>query len=151
MACRYGGVRATEMGHTRMNSGLGGPQWIRTDLPAHWPPGADTPFEVRVVSSTAQHAKSVLTGRYGLEYYYGMNAAKITISLSPDLLKHVDLLVQSRIFPNRSQAIQAAVQEKIARLKKTRLATECAKLDVGEEQSLADLGLPTERDQWPPD
>ena len=78
-----------------------------------------------------------------------MNAAKITISLSPELLQHLDILVQSKIFPNRSQAIQTAVQEKIGRLQKTRLAVECAKLNVAEEQSLADVGLATDGDQWP--
>lgn len=78
-----------------------------------------------------------------------MNAAKITISLNRDLLNSLDLLVQSRVFPTRSQAIQAAVQEKIARLQKTRLAMQCARLDPAEEQALADMGLAADRDQWP--
>jgi metal-responsive CopG/Arc/MetJ family transcriptional regulator len=78
-----------------------------------------------------------------------MNAAKITISLNQNLLNHLDLLVQSHVFPSRSQAIQAAVQEKIARLQKTRLAAQCALLDPIEEQSLADMGLSADGDQWP--
>ncbi len=63
-------------------------------------------------------------------------------------MQHLDRLVQSRVFPNRSQAIQAAVEEKIDRLQKTRLAQECAKLDPDEEQAFADLGLAAERDRW---
>ena len=79
-----------------------------------------------------------------------MSVAKITISTDERLLNRLDVLVQSQIFPSRSQAVQSAVQEKIARLGKTRLAQECAKLDPAEEQALADEGLAAEASQWPP-
>jgi len=79
-----------------------------------------------------------------------MSVAKITISIDERLLNRLDVLVQSQIFPSRSQAVQSAVQEKIARLGKTRLAQECAKLDPTEEQALADEGLAAEASQWPP-
>ncbi len=79
-----------------------------------------------------------------------MNAAKITISIDQQLLNRIDTLVQSRIFPSRSQAVQTAVQEKLARLSKTRLVQECAKLDPQEEQALAEEGLAAEVAQWPP-
>ncbi len=79
-----------------------------------------------------------------------MSVAKITISIDEQLLNRLDTLVRSHIFPNRSQAVQSAVQEKIARLGKTRLAQECAKLDPVEEQTLADEGLAAEAAQWPP-
>lgn len=79
-----------------------------------------------------------------------MSVAKITISIDEQVLNRLDSLVQSRIFPNRSQAVQSAVQETIARLGKTRLARECAKLDSAEEQALADEGLAAEAAQWPP-
>ena len=79
-----------------------------------------------------------------------MSAAKITISIDEHLLHRLDVLVQSHVFPNRSQAVQSAVQEKIARLGMTRLAQECAKLDPQEEQALADEGLAAEVAQWPP-
>ena len=49
----------------------------------------------------------------------------------------------------RSPAVQSAVQEMIARLDKTRLAQECAKLDPVEEQALADEELALEAAQWP--
>jgi len=78
-----------------------------------------------------------------------MNVAKVTVSLDQTLVGKVDRLVQSRVFASRSQAIQAAVEEKIARIEKTRLAQECAKLDPSEEQALADEGLNAEVAQWP--
>ncbi len=77
-----------------------------------------------------------------------MSVAKVTISLESRLLKKVDYLVKERVFPNRSQAIQSAVEEKISRIDKNRLARECAKLNTTEEQSLADLGLATEVEEW---
>ncbi|MBA2619725.1 MAG: ribbon-helix-helix domain-containing protein [Acidimicrobiales bacterium] len=77
-----------------------------------------------------------------------MSVAKVTISIESTLLKKVDHLVRERVFSNRSQAIQSAVAEKVSRLDKNRLARECAKLDKAEEQSLADLGLAAEADEW---
>ncbi len=70
-----------------------------------------------------------------------MSVVKITISIDEQLLHRLDTLVQSYVFPSRSQAVQSAVQEKITRLGKTRLAQECARLDPAEEQALADEGL----------
>ncbi|HEX8492282.1 MAG TPA: ribbon-helix-helix domain-containing protein [Pyrinomonadaceae bacterium] len=78
-----------------------------------------------------------------------MSAAKITVSIDQDLLKKVDRLVKARVFPNRSQAIQSAIHDKINRLDRTRLARECARLDKKAEQSLADEGLAAEVEEWP--
>ncbi|MCC6326994.1 MAG: ribbon-helix-helix protein, CopG family [Acidobacteria bacterium] len=78
-----------------------------------------------------------------------MSVAKVTISIESQLLKRIDSLVKNRVFPNRSQAIQSAVEEKVIRLDKSRLARECAKLDKKEEQAWADLGLAAEVDEWP--
>jgi Arc/MetJ-type ribon-helix-helix transcriptional regulator len=78
-----------------------------------------------------------------------MSAAKITISIDERLLSQLDRLIQSQVFLNRSQAIQAAVQEKVARLDQVRLARECAKLDPAFEQAMADEGLAAEADEWP--
>ena len=44
-------------------------------------------------------------------------------------------------FTDRSQAVEAALTEKLGRLARTRLATECSKLDPALEQRLADEGL----------
>jgi hypothetical protein len=57
--------------------------------------------------------------------------------------------VKSNVFPNRSKAFQMAVEEKIARLDRSRLARECAKLDIKNERSLAEEGFTSEIDQWP--
>ncbi len=77
-----------------------------------------------------------------------MSVAKVTISIESNLLKKVDRLVKERVFSNRSQAVQLAVKEKISRLDSNRLARECAKLDKAEEQTLADLGLVGEAEEW---
>lgn len=78
-----------------------------------------------------------------------MSVAKVTISIESGLLNKVDRLVKERIFSNRSQAVQSAVEEKLSRLDKNRLARECAKLDKAEERSLAGMGLASEADEWP--
>jgi hypothetical protein len=50
---------------------------------------------------------------------------------------------------HRSQAIQAAVEEKLSRLARSRLARECAKVDSAFEKALAEEGLSDELAQWP--
>ena len=82
-------------------------------------------------------------------YYSAVSVAKVTISIGQDLLKRVDRLVEGQIFDSRSAAIQTAVQEKIIRIDKSRLARACAKLDKALEQSLADDGLAAEIEEWP--
>lgn len=77
-----------------------------------------------------------------------MSVAKVTISIESGLLKRVDYLVKARVFSNRSQAIQSAVEEKVARLGNNRLARECAKLDKAQEQALADEGIASEVAEW---
>jgi Arc/MetJ-type ribon-helix-helix transcriptional regulator len=53
------------------------------------------------------------------------------------------------VFSNRSRAIQAAVQEKLERLERNRLAEECAKLEPHAEQALAEEGMSEELSAWP--
>ena len=76
-----------------------------------------------------------------------MGSAKVAITLDERLLRVVDRWVKQGRYPNRSKAIQTAVQEKMDRWKQTRLAEELAKLDSTEEKSLADEGLAGE--SWP--
>ncbi len=78
-----------------------------------------------------------------------MTQAKVAITLNEHLLARLDRLVRERIFPNRSQAIQEAVREKLARLTQGRLARECAKLDPELEQQMAEEGLSAEVESWP--
>jgi metal-responsive CopG/Arc/MetJ family transcriptional regulator len=78
-----------------------------------------------------------------------MGRSKIAISLDEQVLNRVDRLVKEALFPNRSQAIQVAVEEKLERLERSRLARECAKLDPEFEKSLAEEGLTEELAEWP--
>jgi len=67
-----------------------------------------------------------------------MATAKVAITLDEGVLRTVDGWVKQGRYPNRSQAIQAALREKMERWKRTRLAEELAKLDVAEERALAE-------------
>jgi len=78
-----------------------------------------------------------------------MRTSKVAISIEKATLEQLDRLVRGKVFPSRSRAIQEAIEEKLSRLKRTRLAEECAKLDPGAEQALAEEGLSEELRQWP--
>jgi metal-responsive CopG/Arc/MetJ family transcriptional regulator len=78
-----------------------------------------------------------------------MARSKVAISLDESTLDRLDRLVQKKVFPNRSQAIEEAVAEKLARLEKSRLAQECAKLDRAFEKALAEEGLSEDLKEWP--
>lgn len=78
-----------------------------------------------------------------------MPKAKVAVTLDADLLDELDELIARRQFPNRSQAIEAALAEKLSRLAHTRLAREAAKLDSREEQALAEVGLGADLEAWP--
>jgi Arc/MetJ-type ribon-helix-helix transcriptional regulator len=60
--------------------------------------------------------------------------AKVALTLDAELLEEVDALVAQRKFRNRSQAVEAALADKVRRLKRTRLARECAKADPAEDR-----------------
>jgi metal-responsive CopG/Arc/MetJ family transcriptional regulator len=78
-----------------------------------------------------------------------MPRSKIAISLDASLVERLDTLVARAAFSNRSQAIQTAVEEKLARLDRGRLARECAKLDPVLEKMLAEEGLSEDVATWP--
>ena len=78
-----------------------------------------------------------------------MPKTKVALTLETDLVDRVDELVANRRFRNRSQAIEAALSDKLQRLARTRLAREAAKLDPGEEQRLAEDGMADVLDSWP--
>jgi len=78
-----------------------------------------------------------------------MARSKIAVSLDEQTLRQLDRLVAEAVFPSRSQAIQVAVQEKLARLYQVRLAHECAKLDPAFEKALAEEGLAEDASAWP--
>jgi Arc/MetJ-type ribon-helix-helix transcriptional regulator len=78
-----------------------------------------------------------------------MPKTKIAITLDGAALDRLDRLVDGGVFPNRSQAIEVAVLEKLDRMEHRRLAAECAKLDPAAEQALADEGLGADAAAWP--
>ena len=78
-----------------------------------------------------------------------MAKAKIAVTLDSRLVKAVDQLVASEVFPNRSQAVESALKEKLERLERRRLARECARLDVPYERALAEEGLSQDSSEWP--
>jgi metal-responsive CopG/Arc/MetJ family transcriptional regulator len=78
-----------------------------------------------------------------------MSQTKVAITIEEGILAKVDALVKRKVFSNRSRAIQAAVQEKLDRLERSRLAEECSKLDPSVERAIAEEGLSEELDAWP--
>jgi metal-responsive CopG/Arc/MetJ family transcriptional regulator len=78
-----------------------------------------------------------------------MPKTKLAITLERDLVEDLDELVAHHQFVNRSQAIEAALAEKLARLAHTRLAREAAKLDAREEKEFAEEGLSADATAWP--
>jgi metal-responsive CopG/Arc/MetJ family transcriptional regulator len=78
-----------------------------------------------------------------------MGVAKVAISLDQRLLQKLDSLVQGHAFKSRSEVVQIALAEKLARLERSRLARECSKLSATEEQAIADEALGTDLSEWP--
>lgn len=78
-----------------------------------------------------------------------MPKTKVALSLDSALVERVDELVVRRRFRNRSQAVEAALADKLQRLARTGLARESAKLNPREEKRLADEGLAEDLASWP--
>lgn len=77
-----------------------------------------------------------------------MSVAKLAISMDSNMLKRLDRLVDHHFFPSRSKAIQDALEEKLTKIDKSRLAIECNKLDQSEEKELAEEGIGSEVKEW---
>ncbi len=78
-----------------------------------------------------------------------MSTIKIGITIQEHLLDRLDRLVKAGVFPNRSKALQEAVEEKLARFDRGRLARECSQLDKKIERLMAEEGLSGEMLEWP--
>jgi len=78
-----------------------------------------------------------------------MGKAKIAITLDEEFIGELDRLVDEHFFQNRSQAIRDAVSEKLARIKRSRLSMECAKLEPVFEKAMVEEGLAEDVSQWP--
>jgi metal-responsive CopG/Arc/MetJ family transcriptional regulator len=78
-----------------------------------------------------------------------MPVSKVAIFMDRELLTALDRMVAKQKFASRSQAVQAAVREKIDRIKRRRLAEECAKMDPQFEREMAEEGMAGELAQRP--
>lgn len=78
-----------------------------------------------------------------------MGKEKIAITIDERFIGELDRLVDENIFQSRSQAIQEAVSEKLMRMKRTRLAEECTRLDVAFDRAISEEGLTEDAKQWP--
>lgn len=78
-----------------------------------------------------------------------MAKTKVAVTLDAQTVRRVDRLVRDAKYPNRSQAIEAAIAAHLERLEGRRLAEECARLDPAAEQALAEEGLGADRAAWP--
>ena len=78
-----------------------------------------------------------------------VSQTKVAITIEEGILARVDALVKQKVYSSRSRAIQEAVQDKLERLERSRLAEECAKLDPTFEKAMADEGLSEELASWP--
>ena len=72
---------------------------------------------------------------------------KIAVTLDQRTVADLDRWVKEGKYPNRSRALQSAVNLLCEREKRTRLARELAKIDPKEETRLAEQGLGD--DAWP--
>lgn len=66
---------------------------------------------------------------------------KLAVSLDKRAVENLDRWVKEGKYPNRSRALQAAVDLLTEREKRTRLARELSKLDRTKEQRMAEEGL----------
>jgi metal-responsive CopG/Arc/MetJ family transcriptional regulator len=78
-----------------------------------------------------------------------MPKTKVAVTLDVELVDRLNALVRQARFPNRSQAIEMALEEKLERLSRGRLARECARLDRRQERRLAEEGMGQELAAWP--
>lgn len=79
-----------------------------------------------------------------------MAKTKLAVTVDSGLIEELDGLIARRRFANRSQAIEAALAEKLERLKHVRLARECAKLDAEEKRFAEEgLGAGSTLEEWP--
>jgi metal-responsive CopG/Arc/MetJ family transcriptional regulator len=80
-----------------------------------------------------------------------MPKTKVAVTLDTETLRRVDRLVRDARYPNRSQAIEAAIATQLDRLERRRLVDECAKLDSAEERAMAEEGRAADVAEWPED
>ena len=78
-----------------------------------------------------------------------MPKTKVAVTVDARLLQRVDALVAEHRFVNRSQAVESALADALARVTRTRLARECAKVSPRDAQALAEEGFLLDAASWP--
>jgi Arc/MetJ-type ribon-helix-helix transcriptional regulator len=78
-----------------------------------------------------------------------MPKTKVAVTLESELVEQVETLVRQRRFATRSQAIETAVRSELSRVRRTRLAEACSRLDPREERALSGEGLASDAAEWP--
>ena len=78
-----------------------------------------------------------------------MATEKIAVTIDERTLARLDRLVREKKLGSRSRVVQEAIQDKLDRIDRSRLARECAKLDPKAEQEMADEGLAADLESWP--
>ena len=66
---------------------------------------------------------------------------KVAVTLEKKTVGDLDRWVREGKYPNRSRALQAAVNLLVDRVRRTRLARELSKVDRKEERLLAEEGI----------
>jgi Arc/MetJ-type ribon-helix-helix transcriptional regulator len=84
-----------------------------------------------------------------MTYHHTMAKAKVALTIDQGVLRRIDDLVRSAAFTSRSQAVEAALREKLERVDRNRLAEESAKLDPAQEQLLAEESAEGDLAEWP--
>ena len=69
-----------------------------------------------------------------------MPTSKIAVTSDEKVLREVDHWVREGRYPNRSRAVQAALEGELRRQRRRSLVVEVAKLDPEEERALAEEG-----------
>ena len=78
-----------------------------------------------------------------------MAASKIAITIDSSTLTRLDRLVRERKYPNRSRAVQEALDAQLDRVEHRRLYAELEKLDPEEEGRFAEEGMGGVKASWP--
>jgi hypothetical protein len=78
-----------------------------------------------------------------------MTMVKISITMDEAVLKQLHSMVKSRFIPAEVKPSRKPWRIKLERIRKTRLARECATPDPDYERSFSEEGFSVEIDGWP--
>ncbi len=73
---------------------------------------------------------------------------KIAVTVERETLREIDGLVRAGRYANRSRAVQEALREQVARVRRNRLVQELAKIVPAEEKAMAEESYGAESRSW---